>query len=579
MTIDFAILCEDVTPDGNPAMHDDPAWQRVAHPHMPGTGYHDLLRPRQRTHVSGNVHYTLHDNHPTVIDLTGAEKCGGPSARARYLRLRFERRFSTSRSYGRLAEIRVWGVHTHTDVVETRIAALASKPSPPTPPPSATSWRLDCAAAGHQAGQNPTPTRVNLNEWALWDASGAHRTDLAYAQRASPDTHLYPHTWARASLFNTAPTHLDEGSYGWTRTQFAYMSTLWDWPLTTGEISALKYYDENGDDLAFYEAGKWSDAAINAAGFAFIEFAPDTHAPYGTPSYFRLDNIVYGTQTVRYPTQYANTLAEAKRGEWQTPTGAQSRNPICNFGKAHYANNIWTGFGHASNVDATSADLNHKTLLTRADALSVDASNYMGPDPVPLHGDTAMTRCDLSDAQAGHRVYLLGDCADVAGLLTPGTRDNVTLQVDANSGGTTSVIYEFATNDTEVSKLEIDLDAVALIRDLRVYHTLSFTDSDGGWTPYVLRDEGVAGRGRELLGPEAPDLGRTVLLQGAQPVAALAWRVDFASATHQDTAHISGLRLYGATLTMTDADSLVTHVEIGFHVDTLVPTRWRLEAR
>ncbi|KAK3246342.1 hypothetical protein CYMTET_44118 [Cymbomonas tetramitiformis] len=127
------------------------------------------------------------------------------------------------------------------------------------------------------------------------------------------------------------------------------MSTLWDWPLTTGEISALKYYDENGDDLAFYEAGKWSDAAINAAGFAFIEFAPDTHAPYGTPSYFRLDNIVYGTQTVRYPTQYANTLAEAKRGEWQTPTGAQSRNPICNFGKAHYANNIWTGFGHASN--------------------------------------------------------------------------------------------------------------------------------------------------------------------------------------------------------------------------------------
>ncbi|KAK3285945.1 hypothetical protein CYMTET_6465 [Cymbomonas tetramitiformis] len=30
---------------------------------------------------------------------------------------------------------------------------------------------------------------------------------------------------------------------------------------------------------------------------------------------------------------------------------------------------------------------------------------------------------------------------------------------------------------------------------------------------------------------------------------------------------------------MTDAASLVTHVEIGFHVDTLVPTRWRLEAR
>ncbi|KAK3290002.1 hypothetical protein CYMTET_2605 [Cymbomonas tetramitiformis] len=1123
-----------LTDAGNPAYHEDPAWSRVTHPHMPGSGYHDLLRPRQRTHHSGNVHYTLHDNHPTVIDLTKNNACGGPDARARYVRLRFERRFSTSRSYGGLSEIRVWGTHTHTDTVSTQLVDKAYQQLTSTTSmaaaPNATSWRLDCTAAGHPI--SPTPTRVNLNEWALWDESGAHPTNLAYAHRASPDTHLYPQSWARASLFNTAPTYLEEGGKRWTRTQIAFLD-VYNEQMPTYQTG----------DLTFNGYGKWSDDAINAADFAFIEFVPAHISADLYTSYFRMDNIVYGSQIARYPTQYTTALEDAKAGVWITPTSAQSTYKICNFGKAHYAGNVWQGFGFAHNdqclvgpivnnqgnyvadavrlfghklvmggdywatdgvynvnnlqsvqmtcpgssivhtftepvaptaavwagndngydmtgmrifyasgnlsvplrrkgtheplarryppvgftdeavasgsvvatmdgqpktlpspratdagsnvnygttpyrvdlqvanqsygngayaiivegadqsrrpghyashapyrlfdhadmndgrgytqydyrayqletspfrhynitlalpervylvyyelhppggtaqwrtpsswtvsardcentaadvvrslhhrdnagqdewytwrateylvaddiacaeftltirdtlyngdlrlqewalygastivakddvyptwtehgrplhmgeddtnhnkplsvplnyknlrgvrhwsieiedtldhignlelmeasfldanllvmqpestrfpsnltssdplvlhdgtnspedqyrtdpsahgtsvtyeranfpillnytfpknapvpsyvqfaydtvvgaapralrvhyshggvywtqyaklyaeewelhpagshrplrfrlgeprahspyahcerdlnatlaVDTVSADVEKKLLLSYTGAAAVDASEYMGADPIPVHGATSLSRCDLSEGQSGDRVYVLGSCADVADLLTPGSGGNVTLQVD-ETADSAAIVYEFA-DETAISRIELQLDTEVLVKDLRVHYTQSLTDPDGYWTPYMLRDEGVAGRERELLGPEAPDLGRTVMLVGAQQsVTAKAWRVTFKSASERTTAHVAGLRLFGPeidssrtlsgmpvfvvaggsiVLTMPAGGSLVTHARVGFKADTLVPTRWRLEAR
>ncbi|KAK3289916.1 hypothetical protein CYMTET_2630 [Cymbomonas tetramitiformis] len=988
-----------MTDAGNPAYHEDPAWTRVTHPHMPGSGYHDLLRPRQRTHHSGNVHYTLHDNHPTVIDLSRTNACGGPDAQARYVRLRFERRFSSGRSYGGLSEIRVWGTHTHTDTVSTQLVDKAYQQLTSTTSmaaaPNATSWRLDCAAAGHQSGHNPTPTRVNLNEWALWDESGAHPTNLAYAHRASPDTHLYPQSWARTSLFNTAPTFLDEegkrtaccnevklygykiekgtdywatdGVYNANNLQSVQMtcpgsSIVHTFTEPVAPTAAVWAGNDNGYDMTgmriFYASGNLSaplrrkstheplarryppvgftdEAVASGSVVATMDGQPKTlpspratdaggdvnygttpyrvdiqvadqsygngayaiivegadqsrrpghyasHAPYrlfdhadmndgrGYTQYdyrayqletspFRHYNItlalpervylVYyelhppgGTAQWRTPSSWTvsardceNTAADVVRSlhhrdnawqdEWYTwrgteylvaddvacaeftltirdtlyngdlrlqewalygastivakddvyPTWTEHGSPLhmgeddtnhnkplsvplnrqnlrgvrhwsieiedtldhignlelmeasfldanllvmqpestrfpgnltssdplvlhdgtnspedqyrtdpsahgtsvtyerANFPillnytfpknapvpsyvqfaydtvvgaapralRVHYSHGgvYWTQYAklHAEEwelhpagshrplrfrlgearapspyahcerdldatlaVDTVSADVEKKLLLSYTGADAVDASEYMGADLIPVHGATTLSRCDLSEGQSGDRVYMLGSCADVADLLTPGSGGNVTLQVD-ETADSAAIVYEFA-NETAISRIELQLDTEVLVKDLQVHHTQSLTDPDGYWTPYTLRDEGVAGRERELLGPEAPDLGRTVMLVGAQQsVTAKAWRVTFKSASERATAHVAGLRLFGPdtdssrtlggmpifvvaggsiVLTMPAGGSLVTHARVGFKADTLVPTRWRLEAR
>ncbi|KAK3233266.1 hypothetical protein CYMTET_56423 [Cymbomonas tetramitiformis] len=156
---------------------------------------------------------------------------------------------------------------------------------------------------------------------------------------------------------------------GWTRTQFAYIG-IYDSVLSTGQTG----------DQTFTSEGKWSDAAINAADFSFIEFIPVDSYP---TQYFRLDYITYGSQTVRYPTQWAHSLADAKAGTWQTPPNAQSLYEICNFGKAHFAGNAWSGFGSGLGVGCQMGpNIRDSGVLKGNTSLAHDINNdtYWNPD-------------------------------------------------------------------------------------------------------------------------------------------------------------------------------------------------------
>ncbi|KAK3236074.1 hypothetical protein CYMTET_53760 [Cymbomonas tetramitiformis] len=201
-----------LTEAGNPSVHDDPNWIPVVHPHVPGSGGKDLLRPVQRTQHINYVSYTLHNNEPTQIDLSKQCDLG---AGMRYLRLRFDRVFSSARSHGGLAEIRVWGRELRPRDADRAPRTEAS--SVAVSPPAATAWRLDCAASGHQSGHNNNPTRANLNEWSVYDETGVAPTSKAFTSRAMPDAHFYTGTWARLGITATvavpAASNLDE-TYG-----------------------------------------------------------------------------------------------------------------------------------------------------------------------------------------------------------------------------------------------------------------------------------------------------------------------------------------------------------------------------
>ncbi|KAK3269597.1 hypothetical protein CYMTET_21966 [Cymbomonas tetramitiformis] len=121
-----------------------------------------------------------------------------------------------------------------------------------------------------------------------------------------------------------------EGVPSYTRTQFAYIGVY------ASSLSTIQTGDQT-----FSSYGKWSDEAINAEGFDFLEFEPvDFDYPV---VYFRLDNLVYGSQTRRRPTEYATTLTDAMNGVWTLPR--EGNYDICNFGRAHYDNNVHAAFG------------------------------------------------------------------------------------------------------------------------------------------------------------------------------------------------------------------------------------------
>ncbi|KAK3236089.1 hypothetical protein CYMTET_53758 [Cymbomonas tetramitiformis] len=198
-----------LTEAGNPSVHDDPNWIPVVHPHVPGSGGKDLLRPVQRTQHINYVSYTLHNNEPTQIDLSKQCDLG---AGMRYLRLRFDRVFSSARSHGGLAEIRVWGRELRPRDADRAPRTEAS--SVAVSPPAATAWRLDCAASGDQWNHNNNPTLASLNEWAVYDETGVAPTSKAFTSRAMPDAHFYSGTWARLGITATvaipAPMYLEE---------------------------------------------------------------------------------------------------------------------------------------------------------------------------------------------------------------------------------------------------------------------------------------------------------------------------------------------------------------------------------
>lgn len=201
-----------LTDSGNPSMHDDPNWIPVAHPHMPGSGGKDLLRPVQRTQHLAYMWYTLHNNEPTQIDLS--KQCD-QGVGMRYLRFRFDRIFSSSRSYGGVAEIRVWGRELRPR--DTDRAPSMEVSSVAVSPPAATAWRLDCASPGDQWNHNNNPTRATFNEWSLYDETGVVPFATAFTSRAMPDAHFYTGSWARLGITATVaipPAPNLEETYG-----------------------------------------------------------------------------------------------------------------------------------------------------------------------------------------------------------------------------------------------------------------------------------------------------------------------------------------------------------------------------
>ncbi|KAK3288997.1 hypothetical protein CYMTET_3544, partial [Cymbomonas tetramitiformis] len=189
-----------LTESRNPSTHEDLNWVHVPHPHVPGSSGKDLLRPIQRRQILADAYYELFDNEPTKIDLS--KKCG-MGRPMRYLRLRFTRIFSSSRSYGGIAELRVWGQETRQRDVD-RPAQVPSV-SLDVPPPSATAWRLDCSASGYQTENNMNRPRANFNEWSIYDEYGVTPVSEAFTSRGMPNAHLYIGSWARWGVYGSLP--------------------------------------------------------------------------------------------------------------------------------------------------------------------------------------------------------------------------------------------------------------------------------------------------------------------------------------------------------------------------------------